>query len=651
MPSHYNDDEYKGSEHATDVFRAPKKEKTAGQKLEESGKFIQDPEKEDLSQQVNYSTMEESYAKERRPGFDKEMQAIGKAKAAGNLTDQELIEAHKRAGDIRKAEDEIDPETGWPMYLAKGIGWSTNKLGSIMKTAVDTRNPLWLMEKYGQAENWLDDQVGIPGTDIDWYHARQKILKPAYETHLALGILGDIFLPTSIDLALWGSTYIPNRFRQAGKVGLRTWASITKAGKTADEINIAKKGAEKFANFQGKDVEKVWQQEGLMMAIKPDPDDYINPMRQPETPTWVRSALGNAGIREDGTFIFDKYLENRKSLKPSDRRGLAGVFMTDPPTGFTGPNMDKALKNYTNLEKAKFMKIYTPEFLKKYDIDPKQIQLHHINALLGSLPLYDGVKYLSPEWMEIKGTLLQKNVHAGNSLKNLRFLVGRSTDYRTPHGITHKYLDEVAGPDGQTLFTPTVRENMRTLKGPYEAADGKTYKSYRSYMADKWADVTNKANDITDQASGIFDAVNADLLHLKPENIEQIMQSIGRLEADGLVKPSVIEGRFQLDPKDIKSVIFDMDFNIEIGQYFPNARGKDLSALKDAISSDNPVSAYKAIKAQLPQQLQLFSNTKIKKLNKKYRRHRNPKWDIPDIPDEPIGIDTGELDEFGKPKY
>jgi hypothetical protein len=253
MPSHYHDDEYKGSEHATDIFRAPKKEKTAGQKLEESGEFIQDPEKEDLSQQVNYSTMEENYARERRPGFDREMEAIGKADRAGNLTDQERIEAHKRAKRIRDAEDEIDPETGWPMYLARG--------------------PLWLLKKYGQLENFLDDQVGIPGTDIDWYHARQKILKPAYETHLALGILGDIFLPTSIDLASWGSMYIPNRFRQAGKVGLRTWASITKAGKTADDINIAKKGAEKFANLQGKDVEKVWQQEGLMMAIKPDPDD------------------------------------------------------------------------------------------------------------------------------------------------------------------------------------------------------------------------------------------------------------------------------------------------------------------------------------------------------------------------------------------
>ena len=54
-----------------------------------------------------------------------------------------------------------------------------------------------------------------------------------------------------------------------------------------------------------------------------------------------------------------------------------------------------------------------------------------------------------------------------------------------------------------------------------------------------------------------------------------------------------------------------MDFDIEISQYMLNTPQPALSALKDAISSDNPVSAYKAIKAQLPQQLQLFSNTKI----------------------------------------
>ena len=220
MPSHYNDDEYKGSEHATDVFRAPKKEKTAGQKLEESGEFIQDPEKEDLSQQVNYSTMEESYAKERRPGFDREMEAIGKADKAGNLTDQERIEAHKRAKRIRDAEDEIDPETGWPMDIVKGAWWA--------------------LQKVGEGFDWVDKQAGIPGTDIDVYHARRKILDPLSETHFALGILGEIFLPDSIDIATAGFSYIPNRFRKAGKAGIKLWAKLQKAGKTTDDINIAK---------------------------------------------------------------------------------------------------------------------------------------------------------------------------------------------------------------------------------------------------------------------------------------------------------------------------------------------------------------------------------------------------------------------------
>ena len=40
MPSHYDDGEYKGNEHSADIFKAPPKEKTAGEKLEESGEYI-----------------------------------------------------------------------------------------------------------------------------------------------------------------------------------------------------------------------------------------------------------------------------------------------------------------------------------------------------------------------------------------------------------------------------------------------------------------------------------------------------------------------------------------------------------------------------------------------------------------------------------
>ena len=232
MPSHYYDDEYKGSEHATDVFKAPKKEKTAGQKLEESGEFMPDPEKEDLSQQVNYSkkTDIKSLTNLQRQQQDAKKYKKFDDAVSNAQSPEDLIKAGEIRKQIEEAEDEIDPETGWPMYLAKGAWWA--------------------LQKVGEGFDWVDKQAGIPGTDIDVYHARRKILDPLSETHLALGILGEIFLPDSIDIATAGFSYIPNRFRKAGKAGIKLWADITKAGKGADSVKLSKAEASKLFGYQ-----------------------------------------------------------------------------------------------------------------------------------------------------------------------------------------------------------------------------------------------------------------------------------------------------------------------------------------------------------------------------------------------------------------
>ena len=58
MPNHYDDGEYKGSEHATDVFKAPPKKETEGEKLQKSGEYLKDPETEvDTSQPLEASGM------------------------------------------------------------------------------------------------------------------------------------------------------------------------------------------------------------------------------------------------------------------------------------------------------------------------------------------------------------------------------------------------------------------------------------------------------------------------------------------------------------------------------------------------------------------------------------------------------------------
>jgi len=507
----------------------------------------------------------------------------------------------------------------------------------------------------------VGNKLNVPGTDFIADRARN-----------ITGFTADMLYPESWELpliataaaipadgplgeaAIYGGGVI-NRGRRFLKVG-----SVA-AGKFVDDLlnnvtgHISNKGwvlADASGNsLNGKyfSINKIDNNPNIMQS-KGINDGWVNPMRQPEVPQVIRQALGNAGIRDNGTFHLDTYLKNRKSLTSKERRALAGLFMTDPMKGFTGKNMDQALTSYTNRVKQDFMKVYTPEFLAKYKIDPSQIQLHHINALLSSLPLYDGVRYMSKEWMEITGTLLSKNVHSGHSVKNLRFLVGRSKDFRTPHGITHKYLDEVVGADGDKFFKGLISHNGKSIT---RLEYMKLSDANRVEVVNDWADIVNKGNSITDQAVGVFNAINADLLNLKAENIDEIMSSLGKLQSNGLVKPELIDGKWQIAQKEMRELLFDIDFTENIGQHFLQANPRGLRALRIALQSEDPISGYRAIKATLPKQLSLFSNDKVKALAKKTRRYKDKRWDIPDDVPPPRGEgefpETGELDEYGRP--
>jgi len=566
------------------------------------------------------------------------------------LDSQSEVEVAKQDEDMEEG-DFLQPaeiRQTQPMTLQQMIGtWGNRQYRSDRFNSPEAifSNPLDLLD--ATIGSGLDKAVGV-------HEARMKIIDPISNINPIAGVAAEMLVPAAADLASFGTAYpyttakrvatnLPEMQRLASKVNWK---------KTIDEVWEGTKRVwdditgwsyqPKLATANGADLGQ--QAAKPLKMTGSGGDGYINPIRQPEVPQVVRQALGNAGIRDNGTFHYATYLKNRKSLKSSDRRGLAGLFMTDPMKGFTGKNMDQALTSYTNRIKADFMKVYTPEFLAKYDIDASQIQLHHINALLGSLPMYDGLRYMSPEWLKLTGTLLKKNVHAGHSLKNLRFLVGRSKDFRTPHGITHKYLDEVVGPDGEKFFNALIPHNGKSIT---RLEYMKLSNANRIKVANAWADKVLKGNEITDQAVGVFNAINADLLNLKPENIEDIMSSLGKLQANGLVKPELINGKWQIGQKEMRELLFDMDFTENIGQHFLLANPQGLRALRIALQSDNPVSAYKAVRETLPKQLSLFNDNKVKTLAKKSRRY-NKKWDIPDDSPESPFTDPGTLGPEGK---
>ena len=436
MPSHYNDDEYKGSEHASDVFKAPTPELTEEQKKQkrdmERGRYLENPEQEDLSQQVNYSTMEENYARERRPGFDREMEAIGKADRAGNLTDQERIEAHKRAKRIRDAEDEIDPQTGWPMYLLKGAGW--------------------LLNKAGEGFDWVDKQAGIPGTDIDVYHARRKILDPLSETHFALGILGEILLPDSIDIATAGFSYIPNRFRKAGKAGIKLWADITKARKGA-EFKAAKvdwdKGLEFAAKAEGRPYEKFLNEEGIVHAIKVDPDDIP---KVTNLPPKGMSYNNDKLFKDLGFEDWEKYFVGawEDLADPIGRNFSAAV------------SNDKYSINTFNRVRRETLPLVMEEYAGIADIKwPRRgPELHHINAIKATMPLFEGLA--RNERKELLKVLMREGIYAGHDPNNLMQL---------PHAVhksVTKLWNDKIGKSGKLFFERDTDGLFKAAQLPFE---------------------------------------------------------------------------------------------------------------------------------------------------------------------------------------
>ena len=152
---------------------------TEGELLRESGDFLQDPEEEDLSIQQNYA----------------------------DLT-------------VPNAGEEGETLDAWP-NVKQGVNQSILQEGG--------KWALIGLQKFGEGVDWVGDHIlGIPGTDIDLYHARRKLIDPLEKQGFALGLLGEILLPDALDVATLGLSYIPRKFIDAGIEGINLWAKITK---------------------------------------------------------------------------------------------------------------------------------------------------------------------------------------------------------------------------------------------------------------------------------------------------------------------------------------------------------------------------------------------------------------------------------------
>ena len=141
--------------------------------------------------------------------------------------DRETLEREKELQ--RLIEDEKEEE----QILTDNAGRIRQKdleenppLENLEYQGLETKSEHWLLKSLGWVGDRFDDLDRAAGVgEFNVYNARQKILKPLSETHVALGILGEFFIPDTVDIATLGFSYIPKRFAKIPKV----WAKLVRA--------------------------------------------------------------------------------------------------------------------------------------------------------------------------------------------------------------------------------------------------------------------------------------------------------------------------------------------------------------------------------------------------------------------------------------
>jgi len=107
-------------------------------------------------------------------------------------------------------------------------------------------------------------------------------------------------------------------------------------------------------------------------------------------------------------------------------------------------------------------------YLERFNIPDKNIELHHIFGVNLSAPLYDGLKYESPEWEELTNLLNESGVYPGAPAtdnpteSNFLMTIASPKGVDQPHDILHKqFFKDTIGVKGQKFFTP---ERMKLIR-------------------------------------------------------------------------------------------------------------------------------------------------------------------------------------------
>ena len=393
--------------------------------------------------------------------FDKEMQAIDKAKRAGNLTDQGIIDAHKRAKEIRD-------KTGFGYKYLEGMLNNVNIFASDMKDILSNIDLSKTWDSAKTVDNWYNPfEVGSAAAA----HTAEFVLPQTQEElmlelmtlgqgkklslgrKLAWALLKDTpayqkatSLFNTLSVAARGGLDVGTARDVSGKRRPTDWSDVTPSGRPSD-VDADQLGETIYAT-QWKGISNELDYDfSKVSTIKTKPS--IKSQNGNTVPAWVGTPI----VRNAEQFLKDNPTKNLDSFpltkwdgdywvpkirtrpKVVDgkkvKQSYIGLDRWDNRTTFRG--LGKASRKRKIIEqsegvapgtRAKAKIDQLNEFNKKRKavgrrpLSMSEVQIDHVNALNAYDMYTDGLpKDLKDEF---KALLAKENLTTGDNIGNLK---------------------------------------------------------------------------------------------------------------------------------------------------------------------------------------------------------------------------------------
>ena len=555
--------------------------------------------------------------------FDREMGAYRRGQK--NLTDEERLERMKDITAKRKqlkdnllsaittttnfATDSIEDAKKFE-DMRNPLNWGSN-IGALGIRAIDSaipRTPRELMMETAQlvtsgptgySAMKLAKEIPMVASGIDKFDKATTAFRTNLKNRILAAIRGDQILPDGT-IVKKGSQPLMSKGSDAIDDGY-----IEEIVEQGDNVIYppGSKEADILANTKAMasdtyetDLTKFYAGENVTFPVRV----------LEEVPSDIRRTMAWESGMKDGVFDFERWLS--RSLYGKRFRSRTTVSKMQAPHG-----ADVNFESYRdNILLPQFEKEWGP-ILDKLKIKRSSLQAHHIFAIRASAGLYDGLQFGSKEWVDVTNTLLSKYIRPGDVPKNLMPLVGSTSDVGTPHYITHRYIDELIGPTGETFFTKKVREEM------------KRNHKFRIKKTEEFAEKMKTAEGVAVQAQKVWDEIYGPGQVIPEKLVEMFselpMQVNPKYRTDVKLEELVRQVFSQIEEFPFPESMSRKEF---IKNWLPQFEGKGFDALRRMFEVDLDLTPEEAMQTPLGYRLQKYLQDRVIRnpIKKKYIKRK-----------------------------